>query len=366
MSGIEEVFGRMPVYPDKKRQGRFYIEFQLKGERYKERLPGGTTKKDAEKLEIKIKSQMLFEAHGIHQSRPDEVFENFIRKTYLPYVEANHSKVSFEKAIVVCKAALQLGFKGRPMRSFKPADIERFKIARMSLNTLHSTPRKPATVARELSVISKVFSMAVANDICDYNPCSRVEKPKFDNIQDKILQRDDEPAFFNNMHSDWAKDVCKFVLNTGLRQNDVMNLDKFQVDRNTRTAALTQGKTKRRVVIMLNDAAMEIIERRWRNGSRLLFPSPKSGDEKGSVRHAMMRACNRAKIPAITIRDLRRTFATRLEENDIDTLTVAKMLGHSDLRSIHRYRRSFEKMREAAETLTNPAKDTPARLKRVK
>ena len=54
----------MPVHIDK-RTGRFFIEFQYKGTRYKERLPEGTRKVDAEKLEIKIKNDLMFQSHGV-------------------------------------------------------------------------------------------------------------------------------------------------------------------------------------------------------------------------------------------------------------------------------------------------------------
>src|SRR3989337_2904011 len=70
----------------------------------------------------------------------------------------------------------------------KPADIEKFKQHRANTKTQHDTVRKPATVLRELSIISKIFSMAVKNDFLEFNPCSRVEKPKFDNIQNRILR----------------------------------------------------------------------------------------------------------------------------------------------------------------------------------
>jgi hypothetical protein len=60
------------------------------------------------------------------------------------------------------------------------ADVEKFKNYRANLDTQHKTPRKPATGLRELSIISKVFSLAIKTDFLEYNPCSRVEKPKFD------------------------------------------------------------------------------------------------------------------------------------------------------------------------------------------
>lgn len=338
----------MPVQRDKKTK-RFYIEFQYKGFRYKERLPKGTTKATAEALEIKAKNDLLMQSHGV--TRPDDItFERFLKEYFGPHIDRHYSKDTLHKAIYICKDALPF-FKGKAMRSIKAADVEAFQAYRTKLKTQHKTERKPATVLRELSIISKIFSLAVDNDFCEYNPCSRVKKPSFDNRQDKILQYDDEDKFFTNMHSQWAKDICKFVLNTGLRQNDVMRLTKFEIDRTAKTFSVEQSKTKQRLVGPLNDEAMEIVERNWSNGV-LLFPSPASGKTNGSVRHAIQRACARAEIPKLSIRDLRRTFVCRLQDNGTDLATIALLLGHTDTRSVHRYARSFEAMRKASDTLT--------------
>lgn len=344
----------MPVYLDKKTK-RFYIEFQYRGERHKERMPAGVSKKDAERIEVKMKNDLMFQSHGIESGSAPITFERFIDEYFGQYADTHYSPDSFDKAVHIAKAAKPF-FKGKAMRQIKAADIERFKAYRIALPTMHKKPRKPATVEREMSIISRIFSIAVRNDIIDYNPCSRVEKLKFDNVQDKLLRREDEEAFFANIHGEWTRDICLMVLNTGMRQNDLMGLTRFQVDRANRVITLVQGKTQRRVVIPMNETVCEIIDRRWHGRNPLLFPSPVTGTEKGSVRHTMRRACERAKIPVLSIRDLRRTFATRGIEAGNDSVTVADSLGHSSMRMIQRYVRSLENKRKLVESIANPPK----------
>lgn len=237
------------------------------------------------------------------------------------------------------------------MRQIKAADIERLKASRIALTTMHGTPRKPATVEREMSIVSSIFKMAVDNDVIDYNPCSRVKKLSFDNVQDKMLRREDDEKFFNALPTEWSRDVCRMVLNTGLRQNDLMRLTRFQVDLENELITLIQGKTKRRVMVPLNQTAIEILKRRWTKKNALLFASPATGTEKGSVRHIMIRACVRAEIPVITIRDLRRTFATRGLEDGADFATIADILGHTGLRMLPRYVRSLEMKRKMVNSI---------------
>lgn len=349
----------MPVYTDKK-TGRYYIEFQYKGHPHKERLPAGTKRSDAEALEVKLRNDILMQSHGLTTPNSDMTFERFLAEYFSVHILGTCTESTVIRAIGVTKAALPF-FKGKPLRTIKPADVERFKAARTNLYTQHGKPRKPATIVREMAVIGKIFALAVKNDFIDYNPCSRVEQPKFDNIQDKVLKREDEDLFFANIHSEWTTDICKLVLNTGLRQKDIMTLRRFDVDRVGKCITRIQTKTGRQVIAVLNSTALAIIEKHWNNGSDLLFPSPVTGTDKGSVRSTMVRACQRAGIePHLTIRDLRRTFGTRLHENGQDTMTVARMLGHSGLRSVFRYQRSTEMMRKAADSLEHPATIPPA------
>jgi integrase len=349
----------MPVYLDKK-TNRLFIQFQYKGESYKQRFPAKTKRSHAEAIELKWKNDLMFEERGIPTARTAVTFERFIKEYYGPHIDAHYSKDSLEKAIHICKVALPF-FRGKQLRAIKPADIERFKVWRVNLPTIHGKPRRAATVARELAIISKIFSLAVRNDLCDTNPCFKIEKPQIDNIQDRILKREDEKKFFDNMHSEWARDVCTMALYSGLRQNDIMNLTRFECDLAGGWIRLTQGKTKWRVDVAINSVMRPILERRiMKHKTGPLFPSPKDGSVNGSVRHAMTRACDRAEIPQITIRDLRRTFAVRLEENKVDGITIARALGHRDMRSVHRYARSLEMIRQASDSLIQSAASVPA------
>lgn len=351
----------MPVYTDKK-TGRFFVQFDHQGETYKFRLPPDTTKKQAEKLETKKKNTLFFESHGFGRDHNDKLYEDFLIETYLPFMEANRSKVTFDQIVIVCKTSLKF-LKGKTLRFIKRSDLERVKTARAETKTKHGKERKPATIVKEMSYISGVFSMAVDDDLCEYNPCSRVSMPKFDNVMDLILREENEEAFFSSFDSQWTADICKMVLNTGLRQKDIMFLTKFQVDLADGVIRRTQGKTKRRVEIPLNDEAREILERRVQSeAGEYLFPSPVTGKPGGSVRHTMQRACQRAEIPIVTIRDLRRTFGTRLHEKGYDDTTVAQLLGHADLRSIHRYKRGTAIKREAVESLPAGKKANPAKI----
>lgn len=342
----------MSVLTDHK-TGRLFVQFVFKGETKKKRLPAGTTKQEAKQFEVDWKHRLFYDRKEV--SKDDMLWEEFIDRIYLEDVAANHPPAALEKALVICKASMPF-FKGMTIRSIKPADAERLKVRRMQTVTRHGHTRKPSTVHREMSIIRSAFSMAVRNDLADYNPCSRIRLPKFDNIQDKILPEADVDTFLRSFRNGLQRDICTVVLYTGLRQNDVFGLRKTHVNWKTGRVSLLQGKTKRRVSNIMHPKVVEILLRREGNGSDLYFPSYRTSKQLTTIKNGIKFACQRAGIPSLGMRDLRRTFGTQLHESGWDDKTVADCLGHSDLRSVHRYKRGTKIQEKAILSLDYRAK----------
>lgn len=338
----------MPVYSDKK-TGRFYIQFDFKGRTYRRRLPAGTLKKDAKLYEARWRSDLLGESFGIEKKR-EILFEAFLVKYFLPFAVDHYVAAGYENVKVICAAALPF-FKGKRLRRITPADIEAFKNHRLKLPTIHDTPRKPSTVDRELNVVSKIFSYAVKLDFLDFNPCAKIDRPRYQNIQDKTIGFDKLEKFLDNFNSVWARDVTILILYTGLRQKDALGLKKFNADFDKRILRLIQSKSGRVVEIPMNEIVFALLSARRHNGSELFFPSPRTGLQGTSIKKGLQAAAERAELGKIGTRVLRRTFSTQLEELNHSPSTIAKLLGHSDLRSVHRYERGKEIMRRAVEEL---------------
>lgn len=344
----------MSIYEDKK-TGRLFVQFMFRGETYKRRLPSGSTRSEAKAVEAKMKHELFFASTSVRHERAQMLWETFVDKVYLEHVAANQSQISLEKAILICRLSMPY-FRGKMIGDIKPSDVEQFKAARMMTPTRHGRKRMASTIHREISIISRVFSLAVRNDLCEYNPCTRIDLPKFDNIQNRILADADVDRFLGSFRNSLQRDICKVVLYTGLRQNDVFGLTKQMVDWQAGQIVLTQGKTKRRVVINMHPEVISVLSSRLGNRSELFFPSYRTGKQLRSIKHAIKFACDRAGIPHLGMRDLRRTFGTQLHERGFDDKTVADCLGHADLRSVHRYKRGTQIQKEAILSLEYKAK----------
>ena len=72
-----------------------------------------------------------------------------------------------------------------------------------------------------------------------------------------------------------------------------------------------------------------------------------------TVKRSFKTACNKAGIDNLRFHDLRHTCATRLVEFGIPLHTVAKLLGHSSIRTTERYSHPEDTLRDAVDILAN-------------
>jgi site-specific recombinase XerD len=74
--------------------------------------------------------------------------------------------------------------------------IEQFKQQRLKTKTLHKRDRSPATVNRELQVLSKVFSMAYDNGLVETNRMRRVHKLREAPARERYLTDHEDTRLF--------------------------------------------------------------------------------------------------------------------------------------------------------------------------
>lgn len=70
-----------------------------------------------------------------------------------------------------------------------------------------------------------------------------------------------------------------------------------------------------------------------------------------SIKKALNRAGRKTGLGNIGTRVLRRTFATRLAELNYNPLAIAKLLEHSNLKSVHCYERETDILKDAVNEL---------------
>ena len=220
--------------------------------------------------------------------------------------------------------------------------IERYKVRRIEAG------RAPATVNRELSVVSKIFTIAVRHERVDANPCQGVERFALDNERVRYLTENEEQRLFKAMGDNTQlKDIVTVALHTGMRRGEIFNLTWFDLDFDRAVMHVRKTKTKLNRVVPMNARVREVLNRQKRS-SEYVFTSEKTGGRLIDVNKAFSSARLEAGIPDFQLRDLRHSCATRLSDKGEELVTVAEILGHTDIRMTKRYSHGMHERKRAA------------------
>ena len=219
--------------------------------------------------------------------------------------------------------------------SISPKMISRYKVLRKGDGV------KPATVNRELAMLSKAFSLAAKEwEWLKDNPVSRVSKEKENNARDRWLSKDEEKRLLDNS-PEWIKQIIIFSLNTGLRLGELTGLEWSRVDISNKTILIDNSKNGEQRTIPLNKYALDVVTQRSRVRSLkcdYVFINRYGGKiNPNSLRDAFRKILRKVEIDDFRLHDLRHSFATRLTQSDVDLYKISKLLGHKDIKMTQRY-----------------------------
>jgi integrase len=139
---------------------------------------------------------------------------------------------------------------------------------------------------------------------------------------------------FQDLH-----DLGRLMILQGPRPSEVMQTRAEHADSDRGTWCIPQSKSiAGRRTLKLTIEARSILARRVAaaGASGWLFEGKRSGTHLTDIQNAHCKVLAAAKL-AFVVYDFRHTAATRWAERGMDIATLAKVLGHANLRSVMRY-----------------------------
>jgi integrase len=332
----------------RKDTGKWVCDFYYNGERIIKTLKFARTKKEAEQAEAVLMNEVFKQAYGFDE-KPDKRFEDFVIEVFLPYSEAN--KKSFYSDVLICRVLVEK-FKGKTLRQITPPIIENFKQEFLSKPTKHDGKRSPTTVNNHLSVLSKIFSLAVDSELVETNPCFRVRKFQINNQRLRVLSGDEEVQLFAALDgNELVKQIITVALHTGMRRGEIFNLKWFDVDFTRAFIQVRESKSNKKRLIPINTTIKTLLGNLKRR-NEYIFPSPKTGGKLNDIKRSFRKALKEAEIEDFRFHDLRHTAATRMADAGADAFTLMRILGHSDIKMTSRYTHATDiALRRAVENL---------------
>ncbi|OGH98330.1 MAG: hypothetical protein A2039_05160 [Candidatus Melainabacteria bacterium GWA2_34_9] len=329
----------MAIY---EKNSRWYLKLQIRGKRYHQAIPEATNRRDAEKAETILKAELLQGKYNLIDNKGEKLidiaFELFKKKG-----AATRKGWKNDKSTV---ATLENFFNGKKFKEISPFTVEKYRIFRQGQGL------KPASINRDITILSGVFNIAIDERLTDVNPCRGVKPLRVDNYREKFLSVDDEHKLIKACTDYFAylKPVLTTLLHTGMRKNEVLKMKWTSVDLKKEVFTLYDTKNGKPRKVDMSPTLVKIFEGIKVNScSEYVFVNPKTGMPYYDIQHALKKLCNRAEVPYLNPHGLRHTSATRMVASGDDLVVVADILGHSDIRiTASRYAHPMEANKKRA------------------
>ena len=203
----------------------------------------------------------------------------------------------------------------------------------------------PYRANRVISLVSKMFSLAIRWEMRADNPCKGIEKNteikrrrylKPDELERLTKSLRDEPA-------QQAANIIRILLMTGARKGEVLTMKWDDIDLRDGTWSKPASSTKQKEFHQVPLSApvrqlLSEISQQQGDGQTYVFASSDSNTGHYiAIKEAWDRICKRADIGGLRIHDLRHSFASQLASGGESLLLIGQLLGHSEPSTTARY-----------------------------
>ena len=329
----------------------YYYDFMIDGKRHK-----GSTKTDdkklAEHIADTIKADLLRKKHDL----PTNIKYQF-KDLWDIYIQSQSPGSNKDLKKYLSKHFLPV-FQNMPLDSITADKIENYRLNRkLEITSLEKNSGKRESeisfrsVNIEIAAISHFFNYCIKKGYIDKNPCAGIKKLN-ELSRLKTLSDEDIGKLINGATNKLTKDLISFLIYTGCRKGEALNLKWDDVDLKNGVIAIKATKTRydRHIPISAPlEAVLNGIEKYqislpassekhdFSAGKDGLYVFNKNGAKIGDFKRSFHTACKNAGLKDLHIHDLRHVFASALTMNDVSLYKTGILLGHRTPNMTQRY-----------------------------
>ena len=222
----------------------------------------------------------------------------------------------------------------------------------------YSLRARPYTANLVIDTLSQVIKQAVAWSLAPegFNPCRNVPRYRekrrerfLTDVEIRRLGRALEELQAEGRLPVHAAAAIRLLALTGCRRNEIVGLQWDDVDFEAGELSLRDSKTGPRLVC-LSPEALDVLGAIPRvHGNQWVIAGHKPDQPMSSLSNHWRRVRSRADLIDVRLHDLRHTFASRALALGESLPVIAKLLGHSQVKSTARYvHLAQDSVREAA------------------
>ena len=332
----------------KNKEERYYIHYQVEGQRVRKALRGVGTRAEA----VKVLNQEVADAFRgkYHFQKKTINFSEMVDLFLEKYSKPN--KRSWKSADRVFIRNMKPFFRDIKLTKITPLMIEDYKKKRLENGTGRRIGEKVSnsTINRELQCLRKVFNKAIDWNYAVDNPVKKVDYlSEKGSIRKRVLSEDEEKRLVAAVPL-YLKHVILVALHTGMRKGEVLKLKWENVDFDEREITIVETKDDEDRVVPMNPLLFNLLLMlKAQDGKgEYVFTNPTTEKRYVEIKRAFTSACKKACIDDFHFHDLRHTYASRLVRNGTDLNTVKELLGHSSITTTQRYLHSQAEQKRAA------------------
>lgn len=233
--------------------------------------------------------------------------------------------------------------------------------------------RDAGDVNARLAVLSRAFRLAVDSGLTRSNPFRLVARLDYRSKPFLVVEPEDEPKLWVALSEGpaFALPLARLALLTGMRENELLTLEKTAVDFAGGLVRVLNPKwrkdPRRTEGLPVCDEALKILAELCARTEGLLF---KKDDNRlvplSTSSRVFKERAARAGLKGMRFHFLRHTFGTRLGDAGVSPYAIARLMGHSNIQTSMIYvHPATESLRQAVETAASRQAGHPAVTRRM-
>jgi integrase len=212
-------------------------------------------------------------------------------------------------------------------------------------DALKAKGNSPATIVRNLALLSHLFSVAIREWECvDSNPVRLVVRPREPRGRERYLSPEEIQRLLlacQQSRNEHLFGIALLAISLGARLGEVLNLRlcDVSVDKGFVEFRDTKNRDSRRIALparALETVRMYVAQVRGLP-TDLLFPSPTNPQKPINIRTAWEGALRKSGLKDVVFHTLRHTCGSHLAMSGASLLDIATILGHRSLDMVKRY-----------------------------
>jgi integrase len=242
----------------------------------------------------------------------------------------------------ICAYAHFKPFYNKNLIDITMQDIEHYQLQRkLELIELPKNQKKREQdinfrwVNLEIATLRHFFNFCIKNGYIEKNPASGIKKLN-ELSRLKTLGDEDIQKLISGATNKLTRDLITFLIYTGCRKGEALNLKWDDVDLKTGVIAIKGTKTKYDRYIPISEPLKALLSGIERNQD-CLYVFNRNGVKLTDFKRSFHTACRNAGLKDLRIHDLRHVFASKMVMGGTSLFITGELLGHKTTQMTKRY-----------------------------